>query len=212
VAEVSALPRSVTAFRLAALIGYPTLIILALWLNEPSVRALGLPLLAIALVGPWPRRWPGRSLLLASLLLALLVITMPALALWPPGLICIAVAVWFAQTLRAGKQPAIARFAALVHESQGREMPTDSNAWLRLWTGLWALLLAGLGSGALVLAQTDQAGLWLAWVLGVIPLAIFSTLALEHLLRQHRFPEHEHWSLGRFLLMLARIRPEQLAR
>jgi uncharacterized membrane protein len=198
--------------RLIALIAYPALIGIALAVDQPSLRALGLPLLAIALVGLRPAHWPGRALLLASFGLALLVLLAPTLALWPPGLICLATAAWFAQSLLPGRQPLIARFAAVVEAHRGEPLPPDSAGWLRGWTWAWAGLLSGLGATAIVLAARDQASLWLLWVSAVIPGTVLVTLIAEYLLRRLRFPAQDHWSLGQFLMLLSRIRPEHLAR
>lgn len=198
-------------FRLLALLGYPILIALALWLEQPALRALGLPLLAIALVGPWPGHWPGRTVLLVSLILAALVVAYPALALWPPGLICLAVAGWFGLSLRPGQQPLIERFARLIQARLGGSLPNDSAAWLRGWTWVWALLMLALGSVALLLAGLEMTHWWLLWVSIGIPGLVLATLLAEYQLRQQRFPEHEHGSLVQFLMLMSRIRPEHLA-
>jgi uncharacterized membrane protein len=212
VASGSTQPKSLAAIRLLALLAYPTLILIALWTREPGLRSLSLPLLAMALVGPWPAHRPGQTLFLGSLILALIVLYLPTLALWPPGLICLVVAAGFGLSLRPGQQPLIERFAAVVHATHGREVPRGSLAWLRGWTWLWTGLMTGIGLVALYLAATDRPSLWATWIMIVAPTLIFGTVALEYLLRRRRFPEHEHWTLGRFLMMLARIRPGQLAR
>ncbi|MFU8830693.1 MAG: hypothetical protein ACNA7J_00935 [Wenzhouxiangella sp.] len=204
-------PRPV-ALRLLALVSYPLLILVALWSQQPELRALGLPLLAVALVGPWPAATAGWAILLASLLLAAAVLALPALALWPPALVCLAVAAWFAHSLHGNSRPVIERFAAVVHEDQGREMPTESLAWMRGWTLGWAILLTVLGTVALILAITHLTTLWLIWIMGVMPLMGFATLGLEHTLRRRRFPDQEHWPLGRFLITLFRIPPNRIVR
>lgn len=197
--------------RLIALLAYPALIGVTLWLGQPAWRALGLPLLALALVGPWPSHPAGRAVLLLSLPLAAAVIISPALALWPPGLICLATAAWFGQSLLSGRQPLIQQFANLIQARQGGELPDDAEAWLRGWTWLWMALLGLLGGVALLLAATAQASLWLLWVSLVIPGLVLLTLVSEYLLRRWRFPAHEHPSLVRFLMQLAHLRPGHLA-
>lgn len=198
--------------RLIALLAYPALIAVALWLGQPEWRALGLPLLALAAVGPWPAHWGGRLVLLFSLPLAAVVIISPALALWPPGLICLATAAWFGRSLLPGRQPLIGQFASIVQAHQGGELPHDSDTWLRGWTVVWAGLLLLLGGIALALAATEQASLWLLWVSIAIPGLVLLTLVSEYLLRRWRFPTHEHPSLVRFLMLLAHVRPGELAR
>lgn len=198
--------------RLVALLAYPLLIALALVLEQPELRALGLPLLAVALVGPWPPHWPGRLILLASLALAALVASQPALALWPPGLICLAAAAWFGHSLRPGQRPLIHRFALIIEAHQGQPLPDDAAGWLRTWTALWAGLLAALGVTVLVLASLGLTRWWLVWVSVCIPGLVLTTLLLEYRLRQWRFPGHEHGTLAQFLMLMSRIRPEHLAR
>ncbi len=213
VVTAASFPRlSSSGLRLAALLAYPTLICLALMLERPELRSLGLPVLAIALVGPWPRQRPGQVILVSSLALMLLVVNFPTIALWPPGLICLAVAAYFGSTLRPGQRPLIERIATLVHEQQQREVDPDSLPWMRRWTLGWTLLLTLIGSVATLLAALDQAGWWLLWITIAAPLIFVATLISEYYLRRRRFPDHEHWPLGRFLALLASIRPEQVTR
>lgn len=201
-----------SGLRLTALLAYPALICLALLLERPELRSLGLPLLAVALVGFRPRRRPGQVVLIGSLVLMLVVINFPSLALWPPGLICLAVAAYFGATLRPGQRPMIERIAKLVHDQQGRSMEPESLPWMRAWTLGWALLLTLIGGVATALAALDLAGWWLLWITVVTPLIFVATLVGEYLLRRRRFPDHEHWPLARFLALLASIRPEQVTR
>lgn len=208
----SALPPNPVALRLAALLAYPLLVIMALWLQEPGLRALGLPLLAVALVGLWPNHTPGRLILITSLVLALIVAGLPSLALWPPGLACLAVAAWFGSTLKAGRDPAIKRFAKAVHDTRGMTLPSGTEGWTRAWTAIWTVLLMLIGGVAIGLAVSDQAGWWLAWVMGAAPVIVITTLIIEHVLRRRHFPDHEPLSLAQFLALLTRIRPEQLGR
>ncbi len=202
--------RQSALIRLLALLAYPLLIAVALVLDQAALRALGLPLLALVAVGPWPSQWPGRLLLIASLILAAVVVAVPTLALWPPGLICLAAAAAFGLSLRPGQQPLIEGFARAVQADRDEPLPPDSLGWLRGWTWLWTLQLTLLGSVALVLAARDQAALWLLWVSLVMPAAALISLVAEYGLRRWRFPDQDHWTLRRFLLSLARIRPEQL--
>ncbi len=198
------------AARLAALLAYPLVILLALKLQEPSLRALSLPLLAILLVGPWPQSWSGRALLLSSLLLAGVIVLVPALALWPPGLICAAASVWFGVSLIPGRTSRIQQFAEAVHGPRGEQLPLGAPNWLRAWTLVWTVLLAGLAVGAMLLAARDDGQWWLIWVFAVIPGATAVTLVLEFLLRHWRFRDYPHLSASEFAVALMRIRPGQL--
>lgn len=202
-------PRFLSLFALSC---YPLLIIVSLWLDQPELRAATMPLLAVALVGGWPTTTGSRALVLGSVFLAALVITVPALALWPPGLACLGVAAFFALSLRPGRQPLIERIAQAVHRDQGLPMPGNSEVWMHRWTAFWAVLLGLIGTVSLALAIVDRPVVWLVWVVVIGPLLGLSVLIVEYLLRRRRFPDAEHWTLGRFLVMLARVRPEHLAR
>ncbi|AKS43360.1 hypothetical protein WM2015_3007 [Wenzhouxiangella marina] len=197
-------------WRVAALAGYPAIIIIALVLGQPQWRALAMPLLAIALVGPWPASLPGRALLVLTLGLALAVIAWPSLALWPPGLICLSFAAWFGVSLLPGRRPRIQQFATLALEAHQEHLPVDSDRWLRGWTWLWTLALTAFALVALLLAWQDRASLWLLWVVAGMPVLMITLLLGEHYLRRWRFPEQPRWSALYFLRTVARIQPGHL--
>ncbi|MEX0915988.1 MAG: hypothetical protein WDZ60_08845, partial [Wenzhouxiangellaceae bacterium] len=96
--------------RWLALAGYPALVVLAWWLEQPGYRALGMPLLAVAVVGV-PRTWARAGVVAAASLPAGLVFLYPALALWPPSLILLALTTLFAYSLGRARRPMIERFA-----------------------------------------------------------------------------------------------------
>lgn len=203
--------RSPAYWRLMALLAYPLLVLIALALGAPQLRALAMPLLALAIIGPGPMNGPRAGLLAGALVLTVAVLLKPALALWPPGLICLAAATWFGLSLRPGNTPLIERFAAAIHELDGTPRPDGSGPWLRGWTWLWTVLMTVIGVVALLLAALDWASHWLLWMLAVAPASIFSVLVLELLLRRRHFPEQTHPSVRRFLLDLAHIQPRHLA-
>ncbi len=210
-ADADSISQSIPAWRLIALAAYPAVILLALMLNEPQIRALGLPLLAVAVVGPLPAGLGGKAFLLGSVMLAALVLLEPALALWPPGLIGLAVAAWFGLSLLPGREPRIQQFAACALAMHDRELPENSDGWLRGWTLLWTLLLSAYGLVTLSLALTDRASLWLFWVFLVMPLLMVTLLLSEHYLRRLRFPEQPRWTASFFLRTLVRIQPRQFS-
>jgi hypothetical protein len=190
--------------------GYPALVVLAWWLEQPSYRALGMPLLALAVVGV-PRTWASAGVVVTASLLAGLVFVYPALALWPPSLILLTLAALFAYSLGRARRPMIERFARVIEADRDQHLPPGSSAWLRHWTLAWVLILGGLGLGAAALAATDAAAWWLIWVVGVVPASVLLTLIVELRLRRHRFPQHPPWSLPGFLLAIVRIRPDRLS-
>lgn len=195
--------------RWLALAGYPALVVLAWWLEQPGYRALGMPLLAIAVVGV-PRTRLHAGVVAAALLLAGLVFLYPALALWPPTLILLALTTLFANSLGRDRRPMIERFARVIEADRNQHLPPGAIKWLRQWTRIWMLILGGLGLGATALAASGAAAWWLVWVVGIVPACVLFTLILELRLRRHRFPQHPPWSLPGFLLALARVRPERL--
>jgi uncharacterized membrane protein len=199
-------------WRLIALALYPALVYVSLHLGRPELRSLCLPLLALLFLPLLPG-WIGRSILMGTALaLAGIALFAPSLALWPPGVIFVALGLWFASTLRGDSTPVIARFAELVHAGNGTEAPAHAAGWLRAWTLAWAAVLAGIGAVALWLAATDQAQAWLIWVVAAAPLIMLATLWIELLLRRYRFPEDDHPGLIRFLLDVIRIQPHHFAR
>lgn len=198
--------------RILALVAYPVLVIVSWSIHRPELRAAGFLLLVIAVAGPWLQRPAGWVFLAAMAALSILTVAAPALALWPPGVVCLVMAGWFAASLAAGRRPLIHRFARAIHDARDEPLPEGSSPWLRWWTGIWAGLLAVLGLVALGLAASDHAGFWLIWVFGAIPAAIFGTLALELHLRTRRFPDYPHLSLPGFLRAVASIRPQALER
>jgi len=198
------------AWRIIALAGYPVIIVLALVFSQPQIRALAMPLLAIAMVGSWPQSGVGRGLLATSVALAGAVMIWPPLALWPPGLICLGFAAWFAISLQSGRPPRIQQFAAFAMAQHQRSLPPDSGPWLRGWTWVWTLALTGFGMIALTLAWRDAASLWLVWVAAGMPLLMLCLLLGEHYLRRWRFPEQPRWSAWYFLRTIASIQPGHL--
>jgi len=199
-------------WRLLSLALYPALIYVSLYLGRPELRALCLPLLALLFAPVISGTLARAGVVCAAIALAGAALWVPALALWPPGIIFTAVGLWFASSLRSGSTPVVARFAELVHAGAGTEAPAHAENWLRGWTLVWAIVLAGIGGVALWLAALDQARAWLFWVVAGAPATMLATLWLELLLRRRAFPDDEHPGLIRFLLDVVRIQPHHFAR
>lgn len=200
------------AVRPVCLIAYPILVLTGAWFDKPGLRVLTLPVLGLALFGPWLNQLRGWLAMALILCLTLLALWWPEAALWPPSLICLALAVWFGLSLLPGRQPLIERFARALHDTRGESLPTGSGAWLMAWTVIWVIVMAALGATAAGLAMVDSAGLWLLFTTTVMPIVIFLTLGLEFVLRLKRFPDYPHLSLSQFLKAIMRLRPEQLLR
>lgn len=198
-------------WRLAALVAYPVLVWSAVGFGAEWLRAVTLPLLALAVIGGLPGTVAASGLFAASLVLALATLLAPDLALWPAGLVCLGMAVWFALSL-AGREPLIRRFAAEICRQAGRVLPPDSDTWFRRWTLTWSVLLAALGAGAVTLAILGRPEIWLIWVSGVIPVSCAIVFMAEFFLRPLRFPGEARWGLVQFITHLMRVRPGHLAR
>lgn len=198
---------SILAWRAIVLASYPLLILVALWLGEPRLRALALPVLGLALVGPPPFSRIDTLILSTALALALASVLFPTIALWPPAFACLGVAVLFGASLVPGRTPLIEDLARQMHALIDTPLPDNSQGWLRFWTGVWTVLMTVLGVVALGLAFEDRASMWLVWMSMVAPLAMISTMLLEFLLRRWRFPGAEHIPAGRFLVLLVHVRP-----
>ena len=197
-------------WRCLAIIGYPLLIVASLWLQQPQLRSLGLPLLAIAVIGPIPRSRSSIGILLISCMLAVLVLYQPSMALWPPSLLCLSASVWFGQSLLPGKIPLIKRFAMIVLHSHGHVLPQKSETWMRFWTWLWTALMAMSGMVAVGLSIADRASVWSIWMMLVVPISMLTLLLLEFYLRRHRFPDQPRWSPVYFLRTVVRIPPHKI--
>lgn len=199
-------------WRLIALALYPALVYVSLHLGRPELRSLCLPLLALLFLPLLPGRLARGVLMGTALALAAVALLAPAMALWPPGVIFVAMGLWFASTLRRGTTPVIVRFAELVHAGNGTTAPAHAAGWLRAWTLVWAAVLTAIGAVALWLAAADRVQVWLIWVVLAAPLLMLTTLWLELLLRRRVFPDDDHPGLIRFLLDVVRIQPHHFAR
>lgn len=198
-------------WRLAVLAGYPLVVGISMALDVDAVRALALPLLALALIGGLPNSRVTYALMAGALVLAAWVVALPGLALWPAGLIGLVAGAWFGRSL-ATPQPLIRRFALEMCRQAGRSLPSGAEGWFRAWTLIWSLLLVGLGAGALVLAARQQPQAWLIWVAGLMPAVCVLAFLAEFYLRRLWFPGERRWPLPDFLFHLVRVRPEQMMR
>lgn len=199
-------------WRIVVVALYPVLIYLSLHFQQPALRSACLPLLVLLFLGLF-QSWPARALvMIIALGLAAAAWLLPGLALWPPGLIFVGLALWFATTLRKGQTPVIKRFAELVHAHNGTVAPQGATGWLWRWTLAWAIVLAAIGAVALYLAWHDHSAAWLVWVVIGAPAIMLATLWSELLLRRRRFPDETHPGLFRFLIEVVRIQPRHVAR
>jgi uncharacterized membrane protein len=94
----------------------------------------------------------------------------------------------FGWSLRSGAMPMVERFARL-HED---DLPSEKQAWCRMWTVLWSVFFVANGSTALVLALLVVAEAapraWWATYNGLIAYALMGIMfASEWTLRRRRF-------------------------
>jgi uncharacterized membrane protein len=116
----------------------------------------------------------------------------PALLLYaPPVLINAALAAVFAASLRAGGEPVIARFARLEHDP----LPQELALYTRRLTLIWAMLFAGMGAVALVLALGASLQAWSTFANVGCYLLVAALFAGEYAYRRWRFRHYRHASL-----------------
>ncbi len=198
-------PSAVLRYRALLLAAYPPLMAGAILGEVAWLEALLLPLAAAIVMAPALAR--GRRtawlVLLAVAGLSLGVRSQSWLGLWPPAVITAGVAAWFALSLRRDSMPLIERFARAVVHTCGMqaEFSGRPRRWMRMWTAIWALVLA---SGATVLAGAILGGhvtLW-AWLSLGLPVLLLLLLCVEYALRRAFLPEHARMTLTGFLAAL----------
>lgn len=176
------------ALHIAALGGH------AAWMPAVTFVAAGLAT-AIAAATVATRAALAMALIALAALALVLVYAPPALVFAPPIALNAALAAWFAQTLRAGREPAIAVFARM---EQGTLTP-ELVRYTRLLTWLWTLLFATLAATAAWLAAYGSLSAWSWFTNCVTYVAIGGAFVGEYLYRRLRYPGYRHAPLAALL-------------
>jgi len=156
--------------------------------------------LAVATSGPRPRML---LLVVAAAILALWWLAPSLLLFTPPAALNVAAGVFFASTLREGREPRIATFARL---ERGEALPPDLSGYARTLTWIWSILLFGLAAIGLLLAVTAPLRVWSAFVNVASYLAIAALFVGEYAFRRMRYRQYRHGSLRALIRIVARDR------
>ena len=130
----------------------------------------------------------------------------PALLLFlPPAAINVALGIFFAATLRDGREPRIARYARM--ERGGDALPADLVRYARRLTCVWSVYFFTAAAAGLLLAALAPLAVWSAFT-NVVSYVLVALLFIgEHAFRRWRFPHYRHASLPALLRAVVRDRP-----
>ena len=146
----------------------------ALWARAAHSARAAVCALGIALLAAWAALAAPQILLYA-----------------PPVLIDAALAIAFATSLRAPREPVITRFARMEHPVLPRELAL----YTRRLTVVWAALFAAMGGIALALALQGSLQAWSTFTNVVSYLLVAALFAGEYAYRRWRFRHYRHASL-----------------
>lgn len=215
--------------RLLLSVAYPFVAHAASTLHSAPLAALALlDLVLIVLVAPLARRRPWAIALVAAAAAALWVAqaseVLPVLLLLPPVLFPWMVAWFFARTLRAGSVPLITRIVAGLEQTATADLPAPLLQYTRRLTRLWALVLASIGAGNLLLGMiavpdgllvqlgftpwvTVSQAAW-SWFANLLDYGIAALLfAVEYRVRGRVFPDRPDRNFADFLRRLGALGP-----
>lgn len=148
----------IAAVRLVLLAAYLPLAHVAGTRHSPTLAVLALAdLVLLVLIEPLLRRRIGAWLALAASALLLIALMRSRFALTPlllvPPLFTATVAVWFARSLRPGREPLIAKVVSALYAQGGMPLSPRHHSYTRQLTLAWALLLGLMTLVNLVLAM-----------------------------------------------------------
>ena len=157
--------------------------------------------LSFVAAGPMRVRLLGLAIAVATLLAWRYA---PALLLFvPPAALSIAFGIFFATTLRPGREPRIATFARL---ERGEALPPELVVYTRRLTWIWTMLLFASAAIGLALAMTAPIGTWSAFVNVGSYLAMGALFVGEYAYRRVRYRHHRHGSLLELIRIVMRDR------
>ncbi len=137
------------ALRLLLLMAYLPLAHFAGTRHSPTLAVFALGDLALlVLIEPLLRRRLFAWLMLAAIAVMLTVLARSAYALTPlllvPSVFTAMIGGWFARSLRAGREPLIAKVVGALHAQAGMPLTPRHHSYSRQLTLAWALLLAAM--------------------------------------------------------------------
>ncbi|HUR39906.1 MAG TPA: hypothetical protein VM240_01950 [Verrucomicrobiae bacterium] len=192
------------------ILAYPVLVHLSVLTGSPALASLALVFLyagftlpALARQRPWA--WATLALVaLGSVALARTGASFVALKL-PPILLPLAMAAWWAPTLRAGRTPFI---TVIARKIRGALSP-EHERYTRGVTGLWVAVFIALAALGVVTAAFGTPRMWSLLTNFVSPILIGLVFALEYSYRRWHLRHEPHPGFIEFLRQVARagVRP-----
>jgi uncharacterized membrane protein len=185
------------ASQLAAMTGH------ADWM--PAITATVALLILLALLFDAASARVRIVLALATIAVALAWQLAPAAMLFvPPAAINVAFGVFFASTLREGREPRTARYA---RRERGGDLPADLARYTRALTVLWSAWFFAAAVIGLTLAAFAPIEVWSAFA-NVVSYALVAALFVgEYAYRRRRFAHYAHAPLLALLRIVAQDRP-----
>lgn len=178
-------------FAVAACGAFPLLSHLGATLGEPRLSALGVTLLAGAVLSGHFTGIPAAGLTLLFLGVGFgLAVWFPAAVVYaPPLFLNLALCAVFAGTLRGGREALVSGFARV---ERGGDLPPDLWRYTRLLTGAWAAFFALMAGVSLSLALWGTIFSWSLFTNLVNYVLVILFFMLEYSYRRLRFPHYEH--------------------
>lgn len=121
----------------------------------------------------------------------------------PPAALNIAFGVFFATTLRHGREPRIATFARL---ERGGPLPPELATYTRRLTWIWTLLFFASAAIGVMLAAFAPLQVWSAFVNVVSYVAVMGLFVGEYAYRRIRYRHYAHGSLFALIRIVMRDR------
>jgi uncharacterized membrane protein len=220
---------NVALARLLLSVAYPFIAHAASTLRDPALAALALlDIVLILLVVPLARGRAWAFGIVAASMAALWLAqdsrVLPVLLLLPPVVFPWLVAWFFARTLREGQAPLISRIVAGLEQCAPAELAPALKAYTRGLTRLWAIVLAAMGMGNLLLGLitvpdgllvqlgypppvTVSQATW-SWIANLIDYGVAGLLfAIEYMVRQRVFRERPYRDFPDFIRRLGALGP-----
>ncbi len=176
---------------IGALALYPLLVHLLigqglLWLALVVLVVMNVAgLLALRQARPAVGLWAAGYLLLAGFGIVNLLFGTHSALFVPPVLIHLALAFYFAASLRAGQTPLIERIMRM--EFVGLPFPAALRAYARSLTVFWVIYFIGVATLSVVLALTARLGTWSLFVNILNYVIMAALLVAQHLYRLWRY-------------------------
>ena len=168
----------------------------------PALTAAVAGVVGLAMIVAAPDR---RARLLWGVGLAVLAAIWALAPAWlvylPPAAINVAFGTYFASTLRAGREPRIARFARM---ERGGTLPLDLARYTRRLTWIWTVLFFGSAVAGLALAAFAPIEVWSTFANVASYLLVAALFVGEYLWRKMRFRQYRHAPLHELLRNVVR--------